>query len=840
MQRNLSLVSPLTAESAVGLLQERYVEQKPYTIAQDQVLVAVNPQRDLGLNGRKSWSLHDSNSELAEPHVYSISSCVQRRFVVYDSQAVFCCGESGSGKTESAKLILEHFASYSPHTNSSIVVQSSNPILEAFGNAATEANANSSRFGKVLTLAFSPHGTHELQNCQVKTFLFERSRVCGNKANPRERNFHIFYQLLASPEWSQVAGVGHKQQFQILNRLGESGIRNDLEDFNHTLAGLGAMQIPLNVQYDLMKALGAILHIGQFQGRDSLTALQTAAGLLQTSNLCEFFAKRSVTVRNETIWMDNTVEQSLQLRDLLCKELYLVAFECVLGAINRASGLVPESSKTCYLVDIMGFECLWPTNALEQLLINYANEKIFDLFVSTQVCAVEEEYVREGIEFEAAESRPASAVLDMFDSPSSGLWRLLESEGHTPGGTDGGFLRKLKQTFPGLVGLEKRTSSTNFTIQHYAGPVTYLAEGFLEKSLHRTSLHLVELLHSSRLVQGFGLALPDHLSAKRTIGTVFQREMNDLIATLRSVEKISWIRCIRPTPAANAAAGAGEFDIAYVKQQLEQSGILSAIQISRSALPIRLALVEFLSLSNYWDGIDQVIDRGEEVKFGKTLVYLTDRVFSKLIEHKQRHLAAVKLQWRVRLWIATKELRKVHRAATKLAQWWRKKLVAVVPVIDVVAVVPEVVAAVVPEVAAAVPAKRPSAIALLVEQFEESKVVFAPTLLPAPVNVFVKQLEMEERIAALERLVEEKDLELERERKRAQRETKDLTRRVQELQREVTRLRGDDEDDQNRCAVNVPPVAKRAPPPPASSRSSKANPTTAGILGLLLYPNAPL
>ncbi|RHY32239.1 hypothetical protein DYB32_002730 [Aphanomyces invadans] len=464
------------------------------------ICIAVNPYQWLSLYSPDTMQMYmDGSRENKAPHVYAVSmeSFFHMRTHTIN-QSILVSGESGAGKTETTKIMMNHVATLSSSTEGSDAAQSSiihriiqsNPLLESFGNAATTRNDNSSRFGKFTELQFNPRG--HLMGARAHTYLLEKSRVCHQA--PGERTFHIFYQVLAEAAALPQLHLKSSHQYRYVQQ-------DKLIELEHTWSdtkqGLTIVGIADSMQLDLLRVLAAILHLGESdfemvqgdvdssQVKDK-TALTTAAELLGLpfTNLEKVLTFRSVIVGREVISKPMTVDQARDCRDAVAKSLYSSMFTWLVDQINAAIG-VSHFSQFIGILDIFGFEA-FEHNSFEQLCINYANEKLQQKFVQDVLKTVQAEYEEEGISWHHVNFADNQDVLDLIEG-RLGVLSLLNEESSLATGTDASFAHKLSAVMANHARFETpRLHSSAFIILHYAGKVLYDTNGFLDK--HRDAL----------------------------------------------------------------------------------------------------------------------------------------------------------------------------------------------------------------------------------------------------------------------------------------------------------------------------------------------------------------
>ena len=446
-----------------------------------------------------------------------------------ENQCVIISGESGAGKTESAKLVMSYISEVSSkggcdtanivETVKNIIMES-NPLLEAFGNAKTLRNNNSSRFGKYFEINFSKSGAP--MGGKISNFLLEKSRVAGPKVG--ERNFHIFYQLTkgAPASMRENLGLAAPERFNYLNMSREydaDGV-NDVQEFADTCNAMEICQISQEEQEAIFRISCAVLHLGNIEfiesedGHSTLVsdpnALEYPSFLLGVTK--EFLGQKLISrvmttgvgKRGSTYEVRLNTEQAKGTRDALARALYSRLFDWIVTAVNSAmhklaSTLRESQILSLGVLDIFGFE-IFDKNGFEQFCINYVNEKLQQIFIELTLKTEQEEYAQEGIKWTPVDFFNNKIVVDLIESRKlPGVMAILDdvcSTMHAVNeGADSTFLQKLNsavKTHKHFVGMQEQ-----FVIKHYAGNVTYDVEGFTEANKDTLFKDLIQLVQSS-------------------------------------------------------------------------------------------------------------------------------------------------------------------------------------------------------------------------------------------------------------------------------------------------------------------------------------------------------
>ncbi len=559
------------------------------------------------------------------------------------NQTVVVSGESGAGKTVSAKYIMRYFATReSPDNPGSRVkkgadtmseteeqILATNPIMEAFGNAKTTRNDNSSRFGKYIEIMFD--NTTNIIGARIRTYLLERSRLVFQPL--KERNYHVFYQLLAgaTEKERQDLHLLPVEQFEYLNQ-GNAPIIDGVDDkaeFVATKSSLGTIGVDDTQQAGIFNLLAGLLHLGNVKitasRNDSVLApdepsLERACGLLgiDAASFAKWTVKKQLVTRGEKIVSNLTQQQAIVVRDSVAKYIYSSLFDWLVEVINRSLAteeVLSRVSSFIGVLDIYGFEH-FAKNSFEQFCINYANEKLQQQFNSHVFRLEQEEYVREQIEWKFIDFSDNQPCIDLIEG-KLGILSLLDEESRLPMGTDEQFVNKLHHNFSGAKNKfykKPRFGKSSFTVCHYAVDVTYESEGFIEKNRDTvpdehmevlrgtTNRFLNQVLAAALAVRekdvastGSAVAKPTPgrkigvaVNRKPTLGGIFRSSLIELMTTIGNTN-VHYIRCIKP----NEAKEAWSFEGPMVLSQLRACGVLETIRISTAGYPGRWTYEEF-------------------------------------------------------------------------------------------------------------------------------------------------------------------------------------------------------------------------------------------------------
>ncbi|KAJ2162600.1 Myosin type-2 heavy chain 1, partial [Coemansia sp. RSA 562] len=558
---DLTTLSYLHEPAVLYNLRRRYERHDIYTYS-GVVLVAMNPFSPVALYGADEMARYARSSgaggaATADPHLFAIAENAYRGMVNNSrNQTIIVYGESGSGKTTSAKYIMRYFAQ-AHHADANDVQMSTvenqilatNPVFESFGNAKTTRNDNSSRFGKFLDIKFERQ-RQRIVGGRIRTFLLERSRVVYQP--PTERNYHIFYQLLAGADASLRAELHLDGEFATCGAFhytsqggpGSAAIAgvDDAADFAVTAASLDTVGISSSQRGDIWRTLAGILHLGNvsFSGTESTGSFVSpeseapfaiAAALLGVGDakLRQWLTKRQIVTRHDHILARVNRTQALVIRDSIAKFVYSRLFDWILGPINAS--LLPtavDESQTSFVgvLDIYGFEH-FEHNSFEQFCINYANEKLQQNFNHHVFKLEQDEYQREQLaSWTFIGFQDNQPCIDLIEGKPIGILALLDEESRLEQGSDRTFTEKLYRQFAeqqqsiASAGYfrKPRFSNTAFTIRHYAHDVTYEGDGFLEKNKDTVPDEILDLLCASSFEFVGSLVSASAVPAKSTDG----------------------------------------------------------------------------------------------------------------------------------------------------------------------------------------------------------------------------------------------------------------------------------------------------------------------------------
>ncbi|XP_042060581.1 myosin-2-like isoform X2 [Salvia splendens] len=588
---DLAQLSYLNEPSVLHNLQCRYSQDSIYSKA-GPVLLSVNPFKNVHLYGDDIVTAYRKKL-LDSPHVYAIADAAYNAMRADEvNQSIVISGESGAGKTETAKIAMQYLAALGGGNGGieSKVVQTS-CILEAFGNAKTTRNNNSSRFGKLIEMNFNAAG--KICGAKIQTFLLEKSRVV--QLSEGERSYHIFYQLCSGVP-SSLRGrlrLRSASEYKYLNQSECLQIPNidDAQKFHHLMGALDSIRICKEDQEHAFEMLAAVLWLGNisFLVTDNQNhievvsdeAVTNAAGLMGCSeqDLILTMSTRRVRAGKDEVTKSLTLEQ--------------MNLSLSMGKDNMG--------RSINILDMYGFES-HKKNSFEQFCINYADERLQQHFNKHLFKLEQEEYELDGIDWKRVDFEDNQDCVDLFEKTPIGFISILDELSNLPKATDLAFAAKLKHHFSTNRWFKGERGGT-FSIRHHAGEVLYETGKFLEKNQDPIHSEIIELLSSctGRLPQSFAALLKQSknrgsasaqsgmsVCRKQSVATKFKGKLFKLIQHLDSTKQ-HFIRCIRPNN--KQIPGAFEKDIAL--EQLRSCGILQVVRISKSGYPVRISHQEF-------------------------------------------------------------------------------------------------------------------------------------------------------------------------------------------------------------------------------------------------------
>uniref|UniRef100_K7FYE1 Myosin-9 n=1 Tax=Pelodiscus sinensis TaxID=13735 RepID=K7FYE1_PELSI len=628
----------LNEASVLHNLKERYYSGLIYTYS-GLFCVVINPYKNLPIYSEDIVEMYKGKKRHEmPPHIYAITDTAYRSMMQdREDQSILCTGESGAGKTENTKKVIQYLAHVASSHKSKKdqgelerQLLQANPILEAFGNAKTVKNDNSSRFGKFIRINFDVNGY--IVGANIETYLLEKSRAIRQAKD--ERTFHIFYYLLSGAgehlKTDLLLEPYNKYRFLSNGHVTIPG-QQDKDMFQETMEAMKIMSIPDEEQIGLLKVISGVLQLGNIvfkkeRNTDQAsmpdnTAAQKVSHLLGI-NVTDFtrgILTPRIKVGRDYVQKAQTKEQADFAIEALAKATYERMFRWLVMRINKALDKTKRQGASFIgILDIAGFE-IFELNSFEQLCINYTNEKLQQLFNHTMFILEQEEYQREGIEWNFIDfGLDLQPCIELIEKPAGppGILALLDEECWFPKATDKSFVEKVMQeqgNHPKFQKPKQLKDKADFCIMHYAGKQ---AEWWAQRQILTASFifhgnNIATLLHQSsdkfvselwkdvdRIVgldQVAGMsdtALPGAFKTRkgmfRTVGQLYKEQLSKLMATLRNTNP-NFVRCIIP----NHEKKAGKLDPHLVLDQLRCNGVLEGIRICRQGFPNRVVFQEF-------------------------------------------------------------------------------------------------------------------------------------------------------------------------------------------------------------------------------------------------------
>uniref|UniRef100_A0A8B9JZA2 Myosin Ic, paralog a n=1 Tax=Astyanax mexicanus TaxID=7994 RepID=A0A8B9JZA2_ASTMX len=617
------LLENYTSEAAfIENLRRRYRENLIYTYI-GSVLVSVNPYKELEIYSKQHMERYRGvNFYEISPHIFALADNSYRAVrTERKDQCILISGESGAGKTEASKKILQYYTTMCPTRNNTHSIRErllqSTPVLEAFGNAKTLRNDNSSRFGKYMDVQFdykgAPIGGH------ILNYLLEKSRVVHQ--NHGERNFHIFYQLLESGHSELLRRLGldktNPQQYHYLvkgncPRVSSISDKNSWKIVSKAFSVIGFNEEEVE---ELLKVVASVLHLGNTQfGEDEFgethittdTQIKFLSELLGVdgSFLSEALTHKKIVAKGEEMIGPLSLEQALSARDALAKAIYGRTFTWLVQKINQSLAFQVKCSSVIGLLDIYGFE-VFQNNSFEQFCINYCNEKLQQLFIELTLKSEQEEYEAEGIGWESVEYFNNKVICDLVEEKFKGIIAILDEECLRPGeASDITFLEKLEDRLgghPHFVTHKLANGKTRkalgrdefrlFQLQCLNISVSFVS-GFLDKNNDLLYRNLKEVMCQSENQIVKECFHTDELTDQRrpeTAATQFKLSLAKLMDILMSKEP-SYIRCIKP----NDGKQPGRFEEVLVRHQVKYLGLMENLRVRRAGFAYRRSFEAFL------------------------------------------------------------------------------------------------------------------------------------------------------------------------------------------------------------------------------------------------------
>ncbi|XP_059191522.1 unconventional myosin-Va-like [Centropristis striata] len=709
-ENDLTSLSYLHEPAVLHNLKVRFIDSKLIYTYCGIVLVAINPYESLPIYEADIINAYSGqNMGDMDPHIFAVAEEAYKQMARDErNQSIIVSGESGAGKTVSAKYAMRYFATVSCSSGEANIeerVLASNPIMEALGNAKTTRNDNSSRFGKYIEIGFDKK--HCIIGANMRTYLLEKSRVVFQTYE--ERNYHIFYQLCASshlPEFKAFK-LGCADDFHCTNQ-GQSPVIDGVDDAKemcNTRRAFSLLGIGESDQMAIYQILAAILHLSNVevkeQSADKSSILSDNVHLMVFCELmgvpCEEMAHwlchRKIQTTTETYVKPVSKMNAVNGRDALAKHIYARLFSWIVGNINNALKSAAKQHSFIGVLDIYGFET-FEVNSFEQFCINYANEKLQQQFNLHVFKLEQEEYMKEEIPWTLIDFDDNQPCIDLIEA-KLGVLDLLDEECRMPKGSDDTWAQKLYNTLlKQNAHFDKpRLSNRAFIILHFADKVEYQCEGFLEKNKDTVNEEQINVLKNSKVDWLLRLFEDDEKATsstnkrtgvtgraskrdtKKTVGLQFRQSLRLLMDTLNATTP-HYVRCIKP----NDHKSPFIMDPVRAVQQLRACGILETIRISAAGFPSRWTYQEFFSryrvLMKQKDVLsdrkqtcknlmEKLIKDQDKFQFGKNKIFFRAgqvAYLEKLRSDKLR-MACVRIQKTIRCWLARKKYLRMRESA---------------------------------------------------------------------------------------------------------------------------------------------------------------------------------
>ncbi|XP_017025595.1 myosin heavy chain, muscle isoform X13 [Drosophila kikkawai] len=725
---DMSNLTYLNDASVLHNLRQRYYHKLIYTYS-GLFCVAINPYKRYPVYTNRCAKMYrGKRRNEVPPHIFAISDGAYVDMLTnHVNQSMLITGESGAGKTENTKKVIAYFATVGASTKKDEsqknkgsledqVVQT-NPVLEAFGNAKTVRNDNSSRFGKFIRIHFGPTG--KLAGADIETYLLEKARVISQQS--LERSYHIFYQIMSG----SVAGVkdiclltDNIYDYHIVSQ-GKVTVPSidDAEEFSLTDQAFDILGFTKQEKEDVYRITAAVMHMGGMKfkqrGREEQAEQdgEEEGGRVSklfgcdTAELYKNLLKPRIKVGNEFVTQGRNVQQVTNSIGALCKGVFDRLFKWLVKKCNETLDTQQKRQHFIGVLDIAGFE-IFDYNGFEQLCINFTNEKLQQFFNHHMFVLEQEEYKREGIDWAFIDfGMDLLACIDLIEKPM-GILSILEEESMFPKATDQTFSEKLTNTHLGKSAPFQKPKppkpgqqAAHFAIGHYAGVVAYNITGWLEKNkdpLNDTVVDQFKKSQNKLLIEIFA----DHAGQSgggeqakggrgkkgggfATVSSAYKEQLNSLMTTLRSTQP-HFVRCIIP----NEMKQPGMVDAHLVMHQLTCNGVLEGIRICRKGFPNRMVYPDFkmrykIMCPKQLQGVEKdkkaaeiiikFIDLPEDqYRLGNTKVFFRAGVLGQMEEFRDERLGKI-MSWMqawARGYLARKGFKKLQeqRVALKVVQ----------------------------------------------------------------------------------------------------------------------------------------------------------------------------
>lgn len=718
------LLDEVTEQAFMENLKLRFQKGKIYTYI-GEVVVSVNPYKQM-LVYEKEYIDDYRGREMyeREPHIFALADSAYRSMKRTGRD---CCivisGESGSGKTEASKIIMRYIAAITNVSKKTEIQRvtrmliESNQIMEAFGNAKTTRNDNSSRFGKYMDINFDfkgdPTGGH------IENYLLEKSRVVKQQLG--ERNFHIFYQLLSGGPDHLLHSLSLSRDVYryhyIRQGKSEKCSLNDKRDFDRVRQAMRTLGYVAEEIETIWKLLAAVLHLGNLQFEEDkqdqleikdtsmLSIIATLLGT-QTEDLTKALCYRVVGNKLGAVEKMHTREQAEYGRDAFSKAMYERLFTGVVQQINHQLEVRTTrriDSSVIGVLDIYGFE-IFDNNSFEQLCINYCNEKLQQLFIELVLKQEQEEYMREGIEWVKIDYFNNQIICDLMEASRTGIIALLDEACFLVGTvTDTHFLTAMDEKFKGHRHYSSRQVDAqakelerdrDFVVRHYAGDVVYMVTGFIDKNKDPIYQDFKRLLYNSqhKLLKEMwpegAQAVTEVTKRPKSAGTRFKESMIALVTNLKTKDPF-YVRCVKP----NELKSPVKFNDERCLHQVRYLGLLENVRVRRAGFANRQPYERFVqrykvtckeTWPSYHGNVTQATEvicnrhnLARDVAFGKTKVFIRSPQTLTFLEQervKQLPYVVTTIQRFTRGYLVRRRIQKTKAVEIVIAYYRRFKM----------------------------------------------------------------------------------------------------------------------------------------------------------------------
>ena len=657
---NLINIPHLNEPSILNCISVRYNKDEIYTYT-GKILISINPFKDFGLYEENIINNYKKlqGSVLGKPHLYQICNSTYSNIINEKrNQSILVSGESGAGKTHSTKVIMQYLAYISgkgEDIKNKII--SSNPILEAFGNAKTLFNNNSSRFGKYIKLKFDK--TNKLIGASIESYLLEKIRLIYQTKG--ERNFHIFYQMIRGmTEEEKYKFKLNKFKYKYLNNNlleREDGVK-DSDDYKTTIESFKLLDFSDNEIEEILSITAGILNLGSIEYNDNGDVINKIM-LKEISDLLKIPVKilektlcfRTINVNEEVYEIKLNKKEAITIRDSLSMKIYEILFIHIVKLINRC---IDEDYEVFIgILDIFGFES-FEYNSFEQLCINYTNENLQNQFNKYIFKLEQEEYRREGINWENIDYPDNKDILNLIDG-KDGIFSSLDEECKLPKGNDEKYNNKLVKKYEdnNKFIIDKKYTNKKFGVRHYAGEVIYNSNGFCEKNSDKVSKELNLCLNSSlyNFIKLGESINSSNINAK-SLSYKFRKQLKSLLTVIDKTDT-HYVRCLKP----NNKNLPNLFNRRKVIEQLKYCGVIEAIKVSRSGYAVRMLHENFrkkYKVLNIFKNLNNISFLNKDsYQVGKTKIFLKTCAYEKIEEMKLQYLGlySITIQKNIRMFI---------------------------------------------------------------------------------------------------------------------------------------------------------------------------------------------